>query len=441
MSFPKYGRYKDSGVEWLGEIPKHWEMWKLAHAFEIIGSGTTPTSDNANYYEGGNIAWLNTGDLNDGNLYECEKQVTELALATHSALKVYPAGTLVIAMYGATIGKLAILHFPSTVNQACCVFSGSITIIQKFLFYCFLGFRNQIVSMATGGGQPNINQEILRGLRLAVPPLPEQRSIATFLDRETTKIDELIKEQRQLIDLLKEKRQAVISHAVTKGLNPDAPMKDSAIEWLGEVPEHWEVVAIDYRYELALGKMLDEKKITGSHLAPYLRNIDVQWDNINIEQLPEMDFKESEVERYSLECGDLLVCEGGEVGRSAIWNGQLKQCYYQKALHRLRPKNMNRDFSRFMFYQMYAAVKNQYFADSEGKSTIAHLTAEALRRYRFCYPSIEEQRSITTFLDRATTELDELIAEAQHAIALLRERRTALISAAVTGKIDVRSLV
>ena len=206
---------KDSGIEWLGEVPEHWEVWKLSHAFDVIGSGTTPKSDNATFYDDGETAWVNTGDLNDGDLFDCEKRVTELALAEHSSLKIFPPGSLVIAMYGATIGKLARLQFSATVNQACCVFAGGVQVRSEFLFYWFTGLRQQIISLATGGGQPNISQEILRGLRLACPTHFEQTAIATFLDHETTKINILTTEANRVIDLLKERRTALISAAVT----------------------------------------------------------------------------------------------------------------------------------------------------------------------------------------------------------------------------------
>lgn len=237
MSFPRYEAYRESGVGLLGEVPADWEVWKLAHAFKQIGSGTTPKSDNVEYYNGGAIPWVNTGDLDDGPLNECAKNITKKAVEDHSTLKMYPLGSLLFAMYGATIGKLGLLQFPATVNQACCVFSGDSPITVKFLFYWFLGLRQNILSLATGGGQPNVSQDILRTLKVACPDHEEQRTIAAFLDAETSKIDGLIAEQRRLIALLKEKRQAVISHAVTKGLNPNAPMKPSGIQWLGNVPE------------------------------------------------------------------------------------------------------------------------------------------------------------------------------------------------------------
>lgn len=277
MSFPKYAEYKESGNTFTGVIPTHWRILKIARTFTTIGSGTTPKSDNRVYYDEGTVPWVNTGDLNDGVLSESNRCVTEKALEDHSTLRIYPAGSLIFAMYGATIGRIAKLDFPATVNQACCVFGGESPIEVNFLFYWFLGLRDRILSLATGGGQPNVSQDILRSLQVPCPSIEEQRTIATFLDRETSKIDALVAEQRRLIALLKEKRQAVISHAVTKGLDPHVKMKDSGIEWLGEVPEHWEVIPLKrvahVNTGVAKGKDHSGKKTVN---VPYLRVANVQ---------------------------------------------------------------------------------------------------------------------------------------------------------------------
>ncbi len=208
--------------------------------------------------------------------------------------------------------------------------------------------------------------------------------------------------------------------------------KETGIAWLGPVPTHWSVAAVGYRYEVLLGKMLDERRITGEHLAPYLRNVDVQWDRINIENLPEMDFSGNDIVRYALTPGDLLVCEGGEVGRAAIWHGDVDECYYQKALHRLRCWGRAKDVPRFMLYLLRAASSLNVFTSSEGKSTIAHLTAETLRRYRFAFPSFREQKQIVDFLDDETSKIDALISEQEKLLELLAEKRQATISHAVT---------
>ena len=415
MSFPMYPAYKDSGVEWLGTVPVHWDVAPFKRmvslqngsdhkhiecdeGYPVIGSGG-PFACASEFIHDGESVLLGRKGTIDKPLYVAGKFWT------------------VDTMYWSKIQPGAFGRF---------AYYSALTI--PFGYY------------STNTALPSMTKSVLEAHLLATPPEQEQVAIAAFLDRETAKIDALVAEQEQLITLLKEKRQAVISHAVTKGLDPSVPMKDSGVEWLGAVPAHWAVAALNYRYEVLLGKMLDEKKISGNHLAPYLRNVDVQWDRINIDDLPQMDFDGSDVERYGLRAGDLLVCEGGDVGRSAIWHGELTECYYQKALHRLRPRDASSDLPRFQFYLMQAAAKLEVFTVGQGKATIAHLTAEALRRYRFAYPGRAEQERIVEHLDRAVSQFDELIHEAANTAQLLQERRSALISAAVTGQIDVRGL-
>lgn len=217
---------------------------------------------------------------------------------------------------------------------------------------------------------------------------------------------------------------------------PYPKYKASGVEWLGDVPEGWKVAAVGYRYEVALGKMLDQKRIVGNHLAPYLRNTDVQWGRINTTALPEMDFDEADRIRYSLRPGDLLVCEGGDVGRSAIWNID-GEYYYQKALHRMRPFRPTEDVPAFMFYLLVCAAAQERFTGPIGKSTIVHLPAEALRAYRFGFPiSGQEQTDIATLLDRETAKIDTLIAKQEKLIQLLQEKRQAVISRSVTKGLD-----
>jgi type I restriction enzyme S subunit len=209
----------------------------------------------------------------------------------------------------------------------------------------------------------------------------------------------------------------------------------TGIDWLGGVPSHWTVAALAYRYTVELGKMLDGKAITGSHLAPYLRNSDVQWGVINTTDLPTMDFAPDERERFRLRHGDLLACEGGDVGRCAVWT-DTAECYYQKALHRLRPKRPTEDSALFLRWLLESAAKRGCFTANEAKATIAHLPAETFRRYRFPFPPIDEQRAIVTFLDRETSKIDALVAEQERLIELLEEKRQALITHAVTKGID-----
>jgi type I restriction enzyme, S subunit len=205
---------KDPGVEWLGKIPEHWEVWKTTHGFGAIGSGTTPKSDDLNYHDG-DISWVTTSELRENTIKNTKNKLTESALEAYSSLKIYPSGTLLIAMYGATIGRLGILAIPATVNQACCAFSKPKQFDTKFFFYWLIYRRPILISLSTGGGQPNLSQEDLRSLRVPLPPLDEQLSIVAFLDKELGEIQSLIEKIAESIDLLLEYRAALISFTVT----------------------------------------------------------------------------------------------------------------------------------------------------------------------------------------------------------------------------------
>jgi type I restriction enzyme S subunit len=277
----------------------------------------------------------------------------------------------------------------------------------------------------------------LRAHRFPFPPFHEQAAVVRFLDCADRRIRQYIRAKQKLIRLLEEQKQAIIHRAVTRGLDPNVRLKPSGVEWLGDVPDHWEIAALRHRYSQCLGKMLDSKRITGSHSMRYLRNTDVQWDKINVEGLPEMDIPPSEYDRYTLQRGDLLICEGGEVGRAAIWSDQLEVCGFQKALHRLRPLNPGRDDPRFAYYAFRTAAAREAFSDGH-VSTIAHLTGDKLRALRFPFPPLKEQRVIVGHLDAALDMFCRVEESVKGLIASLRELRTRLISDVVTGKVDVR---
>jgi len=207
--------------------------------------------------------------------------------------------------------------------------------------------------------------------------------------------------------------------------------KSSRIEWLGDVPEHWQTPPLYTRYSVELGKMLNEGRITGTYLLRYLRNIDIQWDKIDSSDLPEMDIAPSERERFTIKTNDLLVCEGGEVGRAAIVSKAAEGLGYQKALHRMRPLNSD-ELPRYMFYTLYAASQRGVFLAEGNPNTIPHLTGENLRRYRLPRPPAPEQIAIANFLDHEAVKIDLLVAKKRELIERLKEKRTTLISRAVT---------
>lgn len=206
---------KDSGVEWIGEVPTHWEVMKTSLAFLGIGSGTTPSTSRKEYYtEEDGLYWLQTGDLNDGEITDTSKKITSLA-ADECNLKFYPTDSVVIAMYGATIGKVGLLKISTSTNQACCVLPKSKLCIPAFAFYLFIGAKKQLLIDAMGGGQPNISQDIIKKLKVSIPPISEQRIIVDHIADEVSKIDAQISKANRRIELLNELKQSVITEAVT----------------------------------------------------------------------------------------------------------------------------------------------------------------------------------------------------------------------------------
>jgi len=206
---------KDSKVDWLGMIPSHWEVWKVTHGFGYIGSGTTPKSDNPDYYEG-EIPWITTSELRENLILDAKQKVTQKALQECSSLRFYEKGSIVIAMYGATIGRLGILGIDATVNQACCVFSKPERFYPKF-FYFWLWMRRPIlISLSVGGGQPNLSQDDLKKLKVPVPPtIEEQIEIVEHIEQEISYIDSVIEKNELLIKKLQEYRTSLITSAVT----------------------------------------------------------------------------------------------------------------------------------------------------------------------------------------------------------------------------------
>jgi type I restriction enzyme, S subunit len=207
---------KYSGLDWIGNIPKHWEIKKITYVTTSIGSGTTPKSDNLDYYQNGTINWLVTGDLNNKEIFETSNKITKKALSDYSTLKVYPKESLMIAMYGGTIGKLGILKIESSVNQATCVLFFNKNQDVKFWFNIFLSHQKYIISLGYGGGQPNISQDVIKNLRFPVPPtLDEQQKIVLKINQKLLKHDDLIQKEFELLDLYKEYRLTLLSSVIT----------------------------------------------------------------------------------------------------------------------------------------------------------------------------------------------------------------------------------
>jgi type I restriction enzyme, S subunit len=432
-----YPLYKDSGVEWIGKIPTDWEMRKISHSFDLISSGTTPKAGNKQYYNNGKINWINTGDLNNGLLKNCKKQITTKAMDDYSALKIYPKGALIIAMYGATIGKVSISDIEACTNQACCVILSSKIIDLKFIFFWFIANKQNIISLSFGGGQPNISQNLIREIKICCPELVNQQEIASYLDHKTHLIDTLIKKKQRLIDLLKEERTAVINEAVTKGIDPDVPMKDSGIEWLCEIPVHWNVQQLRFACEINYGitLQLDQNKKDGMKIIS-VRNITFGGE-FNFDS--EFYIDESLVDDDNiLKHGDILFNwrngSARHVGKTAFFD--LNGVYtHVSFLLRIR---VSKNFDPFFMKSYLSALRyRDFFVASKDKVNKTFNSSE-LNRLHTVIPPKSEQVQIVKFINTETSRIGTIITKASKEIDLLKEYRTALISEVVTGKIDVR---
>lgn len=422
-----YDKYKDSGIEWFGSVPEHWKITKIGRTFFNIGSGTTPKTSNEQYYENGTINWLNTGDLNDGIVCKTSRKVTEIALKEVSSLKMFSVGSVVIAMYGATIGKLGFLTIDTTTNQACCVISGSKNILQMYLFYFMYACKENIISMSYGGGQPNISQEVIKALYILQPPISEQQKIASYLDYITNQIDVLVKEKESLIERLGEQRAAIINEAITRGLNPNAPMKDSGIEWLGKVPEHWKIILP--KYVLLLNKGRNPKKLVEmSELDPYLTMNYLRGRDNKMVLFPETDENLIHVEE-----GDILIlCDGANAGEII----KSKKGYLSSTMATILIRNEKLLFACYLYFFLKAFER--FFKDFSSGTTIPHFDGEVLLERYYALPPLNEQQEIVDYISKKVERIDAITKDLKIQIDKLKEYRQSVISESITGKVDLR---
>lgn len=421
--YQKYTEYKDSGVEWLGKIPSHWDMWKLSHAYNEIGSGTTPSTSNEENFEG-DIPWITTGELRENVILDTKKKVSKKTIDQFPTLKKYPVGSVAIAMYGATIGRLGIFGIEATTNQACCVMTTSNVLNNKYLFYWLQAFKNEIIQLSSGGGQPNINQEKVASLKVSAPLIDDQIKIANFLDHETAKIDTLIAKQEKLIELLKEKRQAVISNLVA-------------------VQNNEPTIKLKYAVEILAGYSFSSAgfQIENDNGIPLLRGINVGVGSIKWDECVWWSKSDTNgLERYLLQEGDLVFGMDRPWISSGARVAEIKQTdlpsYLVQRVARIRCIDG--------FYQPYVKLvlgskefKSFIESDLTGVS-VPHISTDQIISFEVRNLTYEQQVFETDKVIGFMFQVEELIDKAQSAIQLMQERRTALISSAVTGKIDVR---
>ena len=439
--YKPYLAYKPSGVEWLGEIPAHWEVRRLKSFASVRLSNVDKKS------EEGQAA---VGLCNYVDVYYNERISPDVefmaATASEDQIRRFSLhkGDVLITKDSESWTDIAV---PAVVTQdlpdVLCGYHlahirPSSNCDGAFLSRAFsaVGPRNQYEISANGVTRFGLTGDAIRAGVFPLPPLPEQQAIAAFLDRETARIDALVSRKERLIDLLREKRAALITRAVTKGLDPDAPMKDSGVEWLGEIPAHWDVKRLKEVGEALIGLTYspDDVVVGQNDGSLVLRASNISEGKIVLEDNVYVGCPVAE--KLVTRERDILICSRsgsrGLIGKNAIIDSD----------------SSGMTFGAFM--TVYRSTRNEYlhhvfnsalFEFQSGMfmtSTINQLTLGMLNGFYVSVPPTNEQTAIATFLDQETAKLDNLVAKVREAIECLRELRAALISAAVTGRIDVR---
>ena len=413
---------KDSGIEWIGEIPAHWDVKRIKD-IAYLGSGTTPKSSNEKYYDGTH-PWLITGDVQNRLIERNENFITDLALADIPNLKLYPAKTVLLAMYGGgTIGNVGLMTYPAYINQACCAMIPKSGIYEKYLFYYLRTKYSRIISTGVGGTQINLSQNKIAAYPIAVPPFKEQQAIADYLDKKTAEIDEQITALEKKSDAYQRLKRSLISEVVTRGLNPTAELKDPGIEWIGEIPEHWEIDRVKSFAKTIKGKSCD-----------YLS--DPTTDCYQVLSVESLRQDECQFYDYVKVDDDSQICSPDDI--VVIWDGAGVGEF-------LRAKNgaLSSTIAKVKFtskkvlpkYFWYWRYKIEYRLKSIPTGMgIPHLNPNLLNNYKIAIPPLVEQQAIADYLDKKTAEIDSNISAISSKIDAYKRLKQSLIDEVVTGK-------
>jgi len=433
--YKPYLKYKESGVEWLGEVPEHWESYRIDWVSTIVRGNTGFKKDEL----------LDAGDfvaLQYGKTYKVDEINNTFNFYVNSEFfknsQVVHRGDTILISTSETIEDLGHSCFYSREElgliggEQILLKANSKLVFGKYVYYYSTVFCNELRKYATGLKVFRFNIDDLKNIFMSMPPLSEQTTIANYLDKATAKIDTLIQKQERLIELLKEKRQALISHTVTKGLDPNVKMKDSEVEWIGEVPKHWEIKKFKYLFQI-------KKRIAGKLgydiLSITQKGIKVKDIESGAGQLSSdySKYQHVRVGDYAMNHMDLLT---GFVDLSQ-YDGVTSPDYRVFSLVHTKSSP---DYYLYLLQMGY--LNKLFYPFGQGSSHLGRwrLPTEAFNEFLTPCPPKQEQEEIAQFIQQNLHRFDMLTKKANEAIALLKERRTALISAVVTGKIDVRKV-
>lgn len=408
-----------------------WKEYRVKNVAKRIGSGTTPNSSNEKYYDNGIFHWINTGDFNNSDIYRGKQMITERALNEVPSLRFYPIDTVLVAMYGASIGKIGLLKVKATVNQACCAIVPNRRIcLSRYLFYVLMNNKDSFLQKSFGGTQPNISQMIVSNLICHIPSLSEQQRIVDYLDEKLAKIDERIEVLEKQQDAYARLKKSVINQAVTRGLDPDVRLKDSGIEWIGKIPEHWERRRLK-DFSVLNPQYVGKDKRTEVSFLPMEG---LRYDSTTLQSIP---FEEGKGKYTFFADGDLLIAKVTpcfENGNIAIAR-DLKEGigFGSSEIFVLR---LDRSVSsRFFFYYVLApSFQDEACSTMCGVGGLKRISPFFMRTRLVFLPPLPEQQAIASYLDEKCAKIDAAIENIGKQIDASKRLKRALINEVITGQ-------
>lgn len=447
MQYPAYSDYITSEDDWLGDLPSHWEKFALKRRFNIV-NGSTPKSGESEFW-GGDLIWVTPADFSkqkNGYLSVSERKITQAGLESCGTTLVKQNS--IVLSTRAPIGEVVQAGEELCTNQGCkSLVSDSQIINERFYFYSLAVSSEQLNILGLGTTFMELSKDALGYYPVALPPIEEQQKIAAFLDYKTQQIDQLIEKKKALIEKLEEKRIAVIAQAVTKGLDKNAKLKPSGVDWLGDVPEHWGVRAIKFSFKDKAGAIktgpfgshIKSEDMTGSAYKVYNQKNVIQQDlSLGDEYIDEEKYEE--LISFEIFDDDLLVTTRGTIGKCiAVPEGSEKGI--------LHPCLMRIQFKKDVFISDYfiwllqeSGLLFEELSLCSNATTLDVIYSETLKNVVAPLPPLDEQKNIVDYLVRETKPIAEMYTKVLDAIDRLNEYRSALITSAVTGKIDLREI-
>ncbi len=443
MEYQTYPEYNDSCNNWLGKTPSHWETTTIKRKFRIV-NGSTPKSSESQYWDG-DITWVTPADFSSnvqGYITKTRRKITLEGLKS-CGTSLVPIGSIVVTTR-APIGGIAQARGEVCTNQGCkSLVVDTTNLLERFVYYVLVVSEKQLNALGLGTTFMELTKDALGYYPFALPHYEDQQKIANFLDYKTQQIDQLIEKKKALIEMLNEQRIAVITQAVTKGIDKDAKMKPSGVDWLGGVPEHWDVIKLRFLLKQKLTNGLFKKAEAWGNGFRVVNVFDVYVHNdiINESSLDRLECDKFEKEKFSAKFGDFFLVRSSlkleGIGKSATVINQEEDMVFECHLVRGRP-DLQKVHPRYLNLFLNSKSSRSYFVSMANTVTMTTIDQSKFKDLAISLPQYDEQRRIVEFIDKKINQIDAMITAANKVIRHLEDYRTSLITSAVTGKIDVR---